>query len=97
MNVPVLKKPLLTHRNGITTRRKRAGKVSRGNTKARESKLEEYLAKIVSLSLHHSFCLIRESKVKKLHKHLKRLQETERVDAGLRATENMGRYCDQLR
>ena len=36
---------------------KRVGMVSRINTKARESILEEDLAKNVSLSLHNSFCL----------------------------------------
>ena len=49
------KRPLLTHRNGITTRCKRVGKVSRDNTKARESILEEDLAKNASLSLHQFF------------------------------------------
>ena len=69
------KKPLLTHRNAITTGRKRVGRVSRNNTRARESILEEDLAKNVSLSLHHSFCLNRESKVKSLPNQVKRLQE----------------------
>ena len=55
------KRPLLTQRNGITTGWKRARKMSRLNTKARESILEEDLAKNVSLRLHNSFCLNRES------------------------------------
>ena len=42
------KRPLLTHRNAITTGWKRVGKMSRDNTKARESILEEDLAKNVS-------------------------------------------------
>ena len=46
---------LLTHRNSITTGWNRVGRVSRDNTKARESILEEDLAKNVSLSLHNSF------------------------------------------
>ena len=49
--------------------------MSRENTKARESILEEDLAKNVSLSLHKSFCLNRESKVKGLPNQAKRLQE----------------------
>ena len=49
--------------------------MSRDNTKARESILEEDLAKNVSLSLHNSFCLNRESKVKSLPNQAKRLQE----------------------
>ena len=49
--------------------------VSRDNTKARESLLEEDLAKNVSLSLHNSFCLNRESKVKGLPNQANRLQE----------------------
>ena len=48
-------RPLLTHRNGKTTEWKWVGKVSRDNTKARESILEADLAKNVSLSLNQSF------------------------------------------
>ena len=66
---------LLTHRNAIMTGWKRVGRVSRDNTKARESILEEDLAKNVSLSLHNYFCLNRESKVKGLPNQAKRLQE----------------------
>ena len=69
------KRPLLTHQNAITTGWKRVGRVSRNNTKARESILEGDLAKNVSLSLHNSFCLNRESKVKSLPNQAKRLQE----------------------
>ena len=69
------KRPLLTHRNAITRGWKRVGRVSRNNTRARESILEEDLAKNVSLSLHNSFCLNRESKVKSLPSQGKRLQE----------------------
>ena len=53
------KRPLLTHRNAITTGWKIVGRVSRDNTKARESILEEDLAKDVSLNLYNSFCLNR--------------------------------------
>ena len=60
------KRPLLTHRNAITTGWKRVGRVSRDNTKARESILEENLAKNVSLSLHKFFCFNRETKSKGL-------------------------------
>ena len=60
------KRPLLTHRNAITTGWKRVGRVSRDNSRARESILEEDLAKNISMSLHNSFCLNRESKVKSL-------------------------------
>ena len=49
--------------------------MSRDNTEARESILEEDLAKNVSLSLHNSFCRNRESKVKGLPNQAKRLQE----------------------
>ena len=49
--------------------------MSRDNTKARESILEKDLAKNVSLSMHNSFCLNRESKVKGLPNQAKRLQE----------------------
>ena len=62
----VFKRPLLTHRKAITTGWKRVDRVSRDNSKARESILEEELATNVSLSLHNSFCLNRESKVKGL-------------------------------
>ena len=70
-----LKIPLLTHRNAITTGWKRVGRVSRDNTKARESILEEDLAKNVNLRLHNSFCLNRESRVKSFPNQAKRLQE----------------------
>ena len=69
------KTPLLTHRNAITTGWKRVGRVSRDNSRARESILEEDLAKNISMSLHNSFCLNRESKVKSLPNQSKRLQE----------------------
>ena len=69
------KKPLLIHRNAITTGWKKIGRVSRDNTKARESILEEDLAKNVSLRLHNSFYLNRESRVKSLSNQAKRLQE----------------------
>ena len=54
---------------------KRVGRVSRDNSRARESILEEDLAKNISMSLHNSFCLNRESKVKSLPNQSKRLQE----------------------
>ena len=69
------KRTLLTHQNAITTGWKRVGRVSRDNTKSRESILEEDLPKNVSLSLHNSFCLNRKSKVKGLPNQAKRLQE----------------------
>ena len=69
------KRPLLSHRNAITTGWKRVGRVSRYITKARESILEEELAKNVRLSLHNSFCLNRESKMKGLPNQAKRMQE----------------------
>ena len=49
--------------------------MSRDNNKARESILEEDLAKNVSFSLHNSFCLNRELKVKSLPNQAMRLQE----------------------
>ena len=69
------KRPLLTHQSAITTGWKRVGRVSRDNTKARESILEEDLAKNVSLSLHNSFCLNRELKMKALPNQAMRMQE----------------------
>ena len=69
------RRPMLSHRNGITTGWKRVGKVSRDNTKASESIFEEDLAKKVSLSLHNSFSLNREPKVKGLLNQTKRLKE----------------------
>ena len=71
----VFKRPLLTHCNAVTTGWKRVGRVSRDNTKARESILEENLAKNVSLSLHNSFYRNKESKVGGLPNQAKRLQE----------------------
>ena len=49
--------------------------MSRDNTKAMELTLEEDLAKNVSLSLHNTFRLNRESKVKSLPNQAKKLQE----------------------
>ena len=69
------KRPLLTHRNAITTGWKKVGRVSRDNTKARELILEEDLANNVSLSLHNSFCLNRELKMEGLPNQAMRLQE----------------------
>ena len=69
------KRPLLTHRNAITTCWKRVGRVSRDNTKTRESILEEDFAKNVSLSQHNSFCLNRQMKVKGLSNQARKLQE----------------------
>ena len=69
------KRTLLTHCKVITTGWKRDGRVFRNNTKARESIMEEDLAKMVSLSLHLSFCVNRESRVKKLPNHGRRLQQ----------------------
>ena len=69
------KRLLLTNRNAITTGWIRVGRVSRDNTKASESILEEDLAKNVSLRLHNSFCLNRESKVKGMPNQAKKLQE----------------------
>ena len=51
IGLDAFKRPLLTHRNAITTGWKRVGRESRDNTRARESILEEDLAKNVSLSL----------------------------------------------
>ena len=56
-------------------RLEKIGRVSRDNTKARKSILEEDLAKNVSLSLHNSFCLNRELKTKRLPNQAASLQE----------------------
>ena len=80
---------LPTQRNGLTTGWKKVGKVSRDNTKARQSILEEYLAKNASLSLHHSFCLNRDAKVKKLQNRAKRLlEQREWMRASVQMTKN---------
>ena len=75
------KRPLLTNRNAITTGWKRVGRVSRNNTKARESILEEDLAKNVSLSLHNSFCLNRESRLKSLQEQKEWMRSYEQLKA----------------
>ena len=66
---------MITYRNAITTGWKRVGRVSRDNTKARESKLKKDLVMNVNLSLHNSFSLNRESKVKGLPNQARRLQD----------------------
>ena len=75
MGPEAFKRSLLTHRNAITMGWKRVDRVSRDNAKARDSILENDLAKNVILNLHNSFCLNRESKVKGLLNLAKRLQE----------------------
>ena len=69
------KRPLLIHRNAITTGWKRVVILSRDNTKARETILEEDLAKNVCLSLHNSFCRNSDSKVQGLPNQAKRSKE----------------------
>ena len=71
----IIPEGISTEGNAITTGWKRVGRVSRDNTKARESILEEDLAKNVSLSLHNSFCLNSELKTKGLSNKAARLQE----------------------
>ena len=71
--------------------------MSRDNTKARESILEEDLAKNVSLSLHNSFCLNRDLKMKGLPNQAMRLQEQKewmRSFEQLRAWEEIVISCD---
>ena len=73
--------------------------MSRDNTKARESILEEDLAKNVSLSLHNSFCRNMESKVKDLPNQAKRLQkrrEWMRSYEQLKAWEEMSRTMSNV-
>ena len=86
------KRPLLTHRNAITLGWKRVGRVFRDNTKARESILEEDLAKNLSLSLHNSFCLNRELKTKGLPNKAARLQEQKEW---MRSFEQLGIRSEQ--
>ena len=69
------KRSKITHLNGVTTRWKRAGKVSRENTEARASILEEDLSKSVSLSFHTSVCRKRETRAKMLSNHALSLRE----------------------
>ena len=75
---------------------KRTGKVSRDNTKARESILEDDLAKDVNLSLHNSFGLKRVQD-EEAAEPSQEAAETDRVDLGLRAIEGVGRNRNQLR
>ena len=77
------KRPLLNHRNANTTGWKRVGRVSKDNTKARESILDGDLANNVSLSLHNSFCLNRESRLKNLPNQAKEVAGAEGMDAVL--------------
>ena len=63
--------------------------MSRDNTKARESILEEDLAKNVNLSLHNTFCLNKESKVKSPPNLTRKLQEWMRTYEQLKAWEKI--------
>ena len=93
------KTPLLTHRKAITTGWKKVGKVSRDNTKARESILEEDLAKNVSLSLHiGKHFLNRESKVESSSAESgEKTARAKGMHASLRTVEGMGRDRNQFR
>ena len=71
--------------------------MSRDNTQARESILEEDLAKNVSLSVHNSFCLNRELKGKGFTKSGKEVARAEGVDAILRTIKSVGRDRNQFR
>ena len=73
--------------------------MSRDNTKASESILDEDLAKNVSLSLHNSFCLNMEYGVQGegFAKPGEEIARAEGMDAILRTTKGLGRDRDQLR
>ena len=66
------KRRLLTHRNAITTYKKRAGRVSRDNTKARVN-IGKRLSEESEIELTKLFLL--EYKMKGLPNQAKRLQE----------------------
>ena len=85
------KRPLLTLRNGITTGWKRVGRVSRDNTKPRESILEEDLANAAQ------FLLLEQGiEDESFTKSGSEVARAEGVDAILRTFESMGRGCDQF-
>ena len=90
------KRPLLTHRNAITTGWKRVGRVSRDNITARELILEEDLAKNVSLSMHNFLLLEQGIESERFTKSGNEVAGAEGVDAMLRTIESMGRDRDQL-
>ena len=74
---------------------KKVGRVSRNNTKARESILEEDLAKNVSLSLHNSFCLF-EPRVEgeEFAQSSEEIAGAKGMDAVLSTAESLGRDRD---
>ena len=92
-----VKRPLLTHRNAIKMGWKRVGRLSRDNTKARESIFEEDLAKNVSLSLHNFFLQEQGIESEGFAKPGKEVARAEGVDAILQTTKCVGRDRDQLR
>ena len=63
---------------------------------AKNALLEEDLAKNVSLSLHNSFCRIRETKVT-VCRIREKTTRAKGMDAGLRTAEGMERDRDQFR
>ena len=88
------KRRLLNHRNGITTGWKRVSNLSRDNTTARESILEENLAD--KCELEPTSLLLPEQRVQSEETTVvfQKFARIERLDAGLLATEGMGRNRD---
>ena len=84
------KRPLLTHRNEITTGWKRVGKISTDNTKARELILEEDLGK--NAEIEPTSLLLREQRAqdKEATKPSEKTTTAKGMDVGLRTTKGMG-------
>ena len=93
------KRPLLTHRNGITTGWKRAGKVSRDNTKAREYLAREYGGRSSEKCKLEPTSLVlfkQRTPGEETTEFFKKIAGTEKVDASLRGNEGMGRKRDKF-
>ena len=75
-------RPLLNHRDVINTGGKRVGKASRDNTEARESILEEYLAKKCELELTPLPLLEKRTQGEEATKQISKITRAEK-NAGL--------------
>ena len=91
------KRPLLSHRNAITTGWKRVGRVSRDNTKARESIfIGGGLGEQRELEPAQFLLLEQGIESERFTKSGKEVAGAEGVDAILRAIKSVGRDRDQL-
>ena len=90
------KRPLLTHRNAITTGWKRVGRVSRDNYQSKRVDTGGRLGEERELEPAQYLLLEQGFENERLTESGSEVARAEGVDAILRTTESMGRNCDQF-